>query len=158
MVIDEAGGKKSRRLVCSHHSCKVKTDLVECEHCGKLFCSEHLEPRLPYLPNFESNTQEAKKAIEAWRKPGGHACPPYYDYLKVKEKEEMERRWQALNKMRGLPVRKEHRIPILDIPSSEEPRPRKRNRVIILIAIIVIVVFLLVYLMMMNLGSIFTKA
>jgi len=88
--------------VCSYHFCKVKTDLVECKHCGKFFCPEHLGPRLPYLPNFESTTKETRNAINNWRKPGGHPCPPYYDYLKEKEKEEFERRQKALDRMRSI--------------------------------------------------------
>jgi hypothetical protein len=125
----------------------VKTDLVECKYCGKFFCPEHLGPRLPYLPNFESTTKETRNAINSWRKPGGHPCPPYYDYLKNKEKEEAQKRWEALEGMRNLRVRREE-YEISGIPPVK-PQIRRRNWAAIALAIIIltIVAFWVIYLL-----------
>lgn len=141
----------NRKNICSYFSCKVKTNLATCEHCGKLFCKEHLEPKPPYLPDFKRAALETKIDMEIWRKPGGHPCPPYYDYLKVKEKEEIEKRWQALNKMRELkPVRE--RFPI-SIPENteflEKPELKSQKAKKILLALIIITLLAAILLFIM---------
>lgn len=38
--------------------------------------------------------------MEKWREEG-HGCPPCYDYLKQKYKEETDERWEALERLSG---------------------------------------------------------
>lgn len=89
--------------ICSYHSCTKTAGLKKCAHCGKLFCREHLKPKLPMLPSFERRGIVGSLYMEEWRESGGHPCPPYYDYVKTKQKEQLEKEWEALNKMRKLP-------------------------------------------------------
>jgi hypothetical protein len=58
---------------------------------------------------------------EEYRKPG-HPCPDYVDYKKLKKKEDLERSWEALNKMTKIPMPKHQRVQ--DDWSTSGPRDK----------------------------------
>lgn len=91
------------KKICHYYSCKKRTKLFRCKYCGELFCKEHLRSKPPKLPPFKQRGVVGRIYMEEWRKTG-HACPPYYDYLKAKKKEDLEKRRRVLDKMRGLPT------------------------------------------------------
>lgn len=91
-----------KKKICYYHSCKKRTELAWCPYCERLFCKEHLKSKTPTLPPLKKRGVVGRIYMEEWRE-GGHPCPPYYDYLKAKEKEDLEKRRRALDKMRGLP-------------------------------------------------------
>jgi hypothetical protein len=108
VVIDGSRGQSSRtsiisstkvssraKNVCSYHLCAERTELRECRYCGKKFCKDHLKAKSPSLPPFNGRSGD----MIAWRGPG-HPCPDYLFYSRQKEKEDLQKRWDALNKMR----------------------------------------------------------
>ena len=81
--------------ICYYHSCVKRTNLSSCIHCSKNFCDQHLTPKNPHLPPFKGKARD----ITEW-KSHGHPCPDYPAYKKQKEKENLDKRWEALEKMR----------------------------------------------------------
>jgi hypothetical protein len=111
---------ESKRGVCHYHLCRKRTTIYRCRFCGKYFCEEHLNPKLPLLAPFERRGRRAVFDTDKWREKG-HPCPPYADYLKTKEKEDLEKRWKALDKMRELP-------PVRELPPSPPTLPPTPSR------------------------------
>jgi len=99
--------------VCSYHLCGKRTELRICRYCGKKFCKDHLKAKSPLLPPFKGKSRDMRE----WRKPG-HPCPDYPTYLKQKEKEDLQKRWDVLNRMRG---RRPTPVFIPPEPLPEEP-------------------------------------
>jgi hypothetical protein len=108
--------KRARREnICSYYSCRKRTGLQRCKYCGKLFCEEHLKPKPPYLPHFENPSIKNLLEMGKWRELG-HPCPPYADYLEKKKKEDLEKQWKALDRMREL-------SPTPTLPPTPSPAP-----------------------------------
>lgn len=105
-----------QKKICHYHSCKKRTELRRCVHCGELFCKEHLKPKYPTLPPFKRRGIVGRIYMEDWRG-SGHACPPYYDYLKAKEKEELDKRWKILDILSG----RRHRVEPVETGRQIEP-------------------------------------
>ena len=82
--------------VCHYHLCRKRTKVYRCPFCGEYFCTGHLEPRPPGLPNFESTKRENKLFMEEWRKPG-HPCVPYFEFWEAEQKRKEERYARALD-------------------------------------------------------------
>lgn len=81
--------------------------------------------------------------MEEWRGTG-HPCPPYYDYLKAKGKEDLQKQWEALNKMRKLPP-----VPVSRRPVEiyyEKPKSREIAKYIIGSIVVVLIIWVLLYL------------
>ncbi|MEM2865666.1 MAG: AN1-type zinc finger domain-containing protein [Candidatus Hadarchaeales archaeon] len=116
--------RKIREGECSYHSCD-KPAKVECPHCHKRFCEEHAQPMPPYLPDFDSSGVMSKLEREKWREGQSHPCPPYYDYLQSKKKEESNGYWRALEKLRSKPAGRDE--PPHSKPKREVPRKARRT-------------------------------
>lgn len=95
----QVGGKvpeppKSKLDTCSYYQGHEKGGgrgiVYRCEHCGRYFCEEHRNPKIPQAPPYKGKRFEMQK----WREPG-HPCFPY---IKIKEQEEEEARekWQKV--------------------------------------------------------------
>ncbi len=128
------GGKKSnskgnindkktnrRKKACSYYSCVKRTNLTLCIHCGKNFCEQHLNPKNPHLPPFKSKSRDMLE----WRSLG-HPCPEYPEYLKQKEKENLDERWNALEKMRPMrpdPEKLKNTSKWFSLPKSPSAEP-----------------------------------
>lgn len=132
--------KKVREGECSYHLCD-KPAKVECPHCHKFFCEEHAQPMPPHFPDFESSDVISRLEREKWREGRSHPCPPYYDYLKKKERERFEKEWKALDRLLATksPERKEvtgveseipHQVPIISEPAKpfREEKPFRERR------------------------------
>lgn len=156
-VTPKISGRPKKRgrpkKICRYYSCKKRTKLFRCRYCGELFCREHLRPKLPRLPPYEQRGLLGRIHMTEWRKPG-HACPPYYDYLKAKKKEDLERLWEALDRLSGRrrriePVEMRPYIEPVEMPPHAKPveTPVKKSRahrfVISLILIIAIIIIIL---------------
>ncbi|HIE41262.1 MAG TPA: hypothetical protein EYP80_01215 [Candidatus Aenigmarchaeota archaeon] len=123
---DKPKKSKRRKKICSHHLCKKRKGLQFCAYCERFFCKEHIKPNSPTLPPFEYQGVIGRIRMEDWRGPG-HACPPYYDYLQIKKREDLEKRREALNRMRGFrPAPREIKYPepALKEYTWEERQPR----------------------------------
>lgn len=145
-----------RKKVCYYHPCKKRTKLGKCNHCGKLFCKEHLRPKLPTLPPFKRKGIIGRIYMEGWRGTG-HPCPPYYDYLKAKGKDEIRKQLEALDILSGRGRRREpvemrpYKEPVGTRPHVEPVEtPVKKSRIhrfvislILIIAIIIIILALI---------------
>lgn len=80
---------------CNYHLCRKKAELVQCMHCGKYYCNEHIKPAVPSFPNFKNT----KKFI-IWKKNKNcHPCPDYYSFVVKKDKEQKIRYSKALDRM-----------------------------------------------------------
>jgi len=93
---------------CHYHLCRKKTRVYKCKYCGEYFCKEHLQPRPPGLPRFDSTKHEDKLFIEEWHKPGGHPCVPYLEIWKAEQERKEEEYRQALDRfLRSKPTERE---------------------------------------------------
>jgi calcineurin-like phosphoesterase family protein len=89
-LLSKLGGSIGKEVIeCSYYDCKEKDGLARCKHCGKLFCKEHIKSKHPFF-----SSEEVLKGP-------GHICPPFYDYMKNKKKEDFRKRKKALDKMSG---------------------------------------------------------
>lgn len=132
-----------RKKICSYHSCDKRTELVWCPYCERFFCKEHLRPKPPKLPPFKQKGIVGRIYMDEWRRTG-HACPPYFDYLKTKKKEDLQKQWEALNKMRGIPP-----VPVSRPPIEiyyEKPKSREIAKYIIGFIVVVVIIWVLLYL------------
>lgn len=118
--------KVREKKICSHYDCNRKVKLRRCKYCKKLFCKEHLNPRAPSLPNLGHGNRSTKSKKE--EKAPGHPCPDYYDHVvksgREREKEELDKRWEALEGMRGLRS-SPTKLPPVIIPETH-PTPATR--------------------------------
>jgi hypothetical protein len=160
-VINGGGRKSSKRLtkprkvrlqnVCSYHLCMKRTELSTCKYCGKKFCSEHLNPKVPTLP-YGNKPWSRDEWVGL-----GHPCPDYPAYLEQKEKERREKAKETLDKMAKRPsvpqpIEREKYIP-REIPKPiiyESTPPKKRNLridtgdiAIVIVALILIIILLM---------------
>lgn len=125
--------KESKRGVCHYHLCKKRTIVYKCKFCGKYFCKEHLNPKSPLLPPFKRVGRKAISDMENWRDKG-HPDPFYAEYLENKKREDLQKRKEALDRMRKLPP-----TPVILPPA---PPKRKINPYLIaLIAILALILF-----------------
>jgi hypothetical protein len=143
---------RPRKNVCSYHPCRTKIKLLTCRYCGKNFCAKHLTPKIPMLPPFKGKPKD----MDDWRK-DGHPCPEYPPYLKLKEKEELDKRWKILDILSGRrhrvePVETGGRIESVETDHPIEPveTPVKESRphrflisAVLIIAIIIILLALI---------------
>jgi|YelNatPaOPRAMG01_1025707.scaffolds.fasta_scaffold29863_3 hypothetical protein len=88
---------------CNYHLCRKKTKLYRCKYCGNYFCKEHLKPKM-CLTLHQIST--AKEPLRSWlekeyRREDGHPDLIYtkiaWQKLEAREKEELEKRWKALD-------------------------------------------------------------
>ncbi len=136
---------RPRKNVCSYHPCRTRIKLLTCKYCGKNFCEKHLNPKIPMLPPFKGKPKE----MDDWRK-DGHPCPEYPPYLKLKEKEELDKRWKILDILSG----RHHRVepvetghPIEPVETSvEKSRPHRFVISAVLILAIIIILLGLIWL------------
>jgi len=140
---------RRREKICSYHSCNKRTDLGWCPYCEKFFCKEHLKPKRPRLPPFKQRGIVGRINMGIWRG-SGHPCPPYYDYQKAKKKEDLEKRWKALDFSSGRGRRRElvempHHVERVETPIERSRMHRFVISTILIIAMIIII-FALIWL------------
>lgn len=84
------------KTVCNRHSCNISTNLKRCRHCRGYYCEEHITPLPPSLPNFDYPNK-----FNEWkqRRESHHPCPPFYDYLVRKHKENTKAASESLDRM-----------------------------------------------------------
>jgi len=111
--------RKKKNKICQYHSCNSKLHLKKCQYCGKYFCSEHVYAKPPGMPRFKGTSSEDLAFMEEWHK-SGHPCLEYGSIWKTKSQEEIERYGQALDSMRGVPIKKRETRPF----SYPYPHPR----------------------------------
>lgn len=136
--------KTRKRKVCSYHSCKQKTNLVRCKYCGELFCKEHINPTLPKLFNPKKKGIAGRLYMDDWRRPS-HPCPPYYDYMKQKQKEDIEKYGRALDHLTG-----HKRVEPGIRGSPQKPVKPKSYRSLSLALIIITIMILILVLLYLN--------
>ena len=115
--------------ICQYHLCKKKTKVYRCKYCSEYFCKEHLQPKLPGMPRFNSTKPEDRLFMEEWRKPGGHPCIPYSEIWRAEQERKEEEYRRALDKLlRSKPLRTTHEPEVIsrervikrDIPLTEK--------------------------------------
>ena len=85
--------------VCHYHLCRKRTKVYRCKYCGEYFCKEHIKPKPPGMPKFNSVSQEDILYMEEWRDTHGHPCVPFYDYWITQIKKKREKYMQNLDKL-----------------------------------------------------------
>jgi len=110
--------KKEEKKGCCARDCDQEDKLKSCLHCGKLFCKEHYDPRLPSVPKFKSVTLKSRLLDDEWRKPGGHPCPDYYDSMLEEDERLGEEYTKALNRMSASKKGKKRRSADIPYPVS----------------------------------------
>ena len=86
---------------CSYHLHypKKRTRLFRCKYCGELFCKEHIRPKPPGTPRFDSATSKDRLFMEEWHKPGGHPCTPYLNYWEKENVSKNDKWIETLDRM-----------------------------------------------------------
>ena len=72
--------RKKRYTRC--YRCGKTARLFRCKNCGKYFCSEHSNPKMPLTAEIVFNEKDpvlSQLYEKEWRK-GGHACVPYGEW------------------------------------------------------------------------------
>ncbi|GAI01428.1 unnamed protein product [marine sediment metagenome] len=104
------------------------------------------------LPPFKGKPKD----MDDWRK-DGHPCPEYLPYLRIKEKEELDKRWKILDILSGRrhrvepvetgrqiePVETDHPIEPVETPVKESRPHRFVISVVLILAIIIILLALI---------------
>jgi len=85
--------------VCHYHLCRKRTKVYRCKYCGEYFCEEHIKPKPPGMPKFNSVSQEDVLYMEEWRDTHGHPCAPFYDYWITQIKKKREKYMKNLDKL-----------------------------------------------------------
>lgn len=80
-----------KKKECSYYSCGIKTGLATCGYCGRYYCVEHIQPRMPSSPPWIDPELEKE-----WRKLG-HPCPAYSEAFKRMTEEQKQREYKAFN-------------------------------------------------------------
>lgn len=116
---------KKNRTYCNYHQCGKKAELVECRYCGGHFCYDHIRAVPPSMRNFNyPNKFVDLKSLE-----NRHPCAPYFDYLQKKEKEQLERYEEALNRMSGKGrFRYFYRREMVRIQPKKEPKKKPETK------------------------------
>lgn len=141
-VLEKSKKRAHRKNICAYHFCKKRTELSWCPYCEESFCKDHIKPKFPMLPPFEGKPME----MEEWRK-SGHPCIAYSIYLKQKEKEDIDKRWEALDRLSG---RKHRPKEIYDMSYYTVGRRRKevnRFAVSVVIILVIIILFVVIWLL-----------
>jgi uncharacterized protein YkwD len=113
--------KKEHIRECRFNACERRADL-QCRYCQEFFCREHRDAKIPGMPNFTSDLPYDRHLMKEWRKPGGHPCPDYYDYVEKKREFEGKKYAIALDRLIKSPPFE--RKPIYE-PVNEEEEPTK---------------------------------
>jgi len=132
--------KRVSKNVCAYHDCNVKTRLRKCKFCGRYFCNDHINPAPPSFPFSRDPVK-----MQMWREPG-HPCPEHYDDLQRAKKEDLDKRWKALDelkKVRGPVVPEDFKLKPTPSENLERPRKTRRNIAVTIVAIVVIILILL---------------
>ena len=109
--------------LCHYHLCNKKEKLYRCNYCGEYFCKEHLEAKLPSIPNSKNTSLRHEIFREDSRKPGGHPCAPYFDFHKKEQERKREAYEESLGKLINSP-------PLKNPPEPKppgEPEPPVNN-------------------------------
>ena len=92
---------KSRKSVCEHHTCKNTENPSLCPHCEKIFCEEHIAPKLPKLLTFYSKGGGIDDELTLRDQNKTHACPDYYDYLEEQHQKKVYETLESLDRIGG---------------------------------------------------------
>ena len=76
---------------------RVRVPVQLCDFCGKYFCDEHIQPKVPQY----SVQNERERSRWGDTKTPGHPCPPYMEIIKTREEERRARTHETLKKMDG---------------------------------------------------------
>lgn len=100
--------KKADRERCNYHLCRKKAKLYKCKYCGDYFCKDHIKPKMVVTLNQISRAKEPLRSwLEKEYREEGHPDLVYtrmtWEELEKREKEELEKRWEALNRLKEIP-------------------------------------------------------
>lgn len=88
--------------VCNYHLCQNKTRVYRCKYCDNYFCKKHIEPKMVSSLSKITSKKWDKQVENEWRKENAHPCADYSDWLKISEKEKLNKSWEALNELRRI--------------------------------------------------------
>lgn len=97
---------KTKFGVCDYHLCDKKTKLKRCKHCNNFYCDEHFLPKSPM--SFSEAFRANKNVIDTinlerkWRS-SRHPCAPYREIESKKRIEDLEKKWNILDKLKSSP-------------------------------------------------------
>jgi uncharacterized protein YkwD len=129
------------------YRCGKAARLFKCKHCGKYYCSEHSNPKMPLTAEIVFNEKDpilSQLYEKEWRK-GGHACVSYGEWKlnEVKRQREIDNEIlkTAIESISKVPIKRPEHIKYIP---PKLPLIKRRNLKNIIKKITLAVVFLII--------------